>query len=98
MSRLVGREISRDIIGRLKSMDLIAAGPRAPEPGAPYAYVTTRKFLEVFGLASLRELPDIESLEDAGLLQRPGNLADLDGVLNIDDEHGELIDEMEGED
>jgi hypothetical protein len=35
---------------RLKSLDLIVAGPRAPEPGAPYAYVTTRKFLEVFGL------------------------------------------------
>ena len=98
LSRLVGKEVSRDIIGRLKSLDLIAAGPRAPEPGAPYAYVTTRKFLEVFGLASLRELPDIEKLEDAGLLQRPANVADLDGVLGLDDEHAELVDEMEGED
>jgi chromosome segregation and condensation protein ScpB len=98
LSRLVGKEVSRDIIGRLKSLDLIAAGPRAPEAGAPYAYVTTRKFLEVFGLASLRELPDIESLEDAGLLQRPANVADLDGVLGLDDEHAELVDEIEGED
>jgi len=98
LSRLVGKEVSRDIIGRLKGLDLIAAGPRAPEPGAPYAYVTTRKFLEVFGLASLRELPDIESLEDAGLLQRPANVADLDGVLGLDDEHAELVDEIEGED
>jgi segregation and condensation protein B len=98
LSRLVGKEVSRDIIGRLKSLDLIAAGPRAPEAGAPYAYVTTRKFLEVFGLASLRELPDIESLEDAGLLQRPANVADLDGVLGLDDEHAELVDELEGED
>ena len=98
LSRLIGKEVSRDIIGRLKSLDLIAAGPRAPEAGAPYAYVTTRKFLEVFGLASLRELPDIESLEDAGLLQRPANVADLDGVLGLDDEHAELVDEIEGED
>jgi segregation and condensation protein B len=98
LSRLVGKEVSRDVIGRLKSLDLVAAGPRAPEPGAPYAYVTTRKFLEVFGLASLRELPDIESLEDAGLLQRPENVADLDGVLGLDDEHAELVDESEGED
>jgi segregation and condensation protein B len=98
LSRLIGKEVSRDIIGRLKSLDLIAAGPRAPEAGAPYAYVTTRKFLEVFGLASLRELPDIESLEDAGLLQRPANVADLDGVLGVDDEHAELVDEIEGED
>ena len=98
LSRLVGKEVSRDIIGRLKGLDLIAAGPRAPEPGAPYAYVTTRKFLEVFGLASLRELPDIESLEDAGLLQRPANVADLDDVLGLDDEHADLVDEIEGED
>ena len=98
LSRLAGKEVSRDVIGRLKSLDLIAAGPRAPEAGAPYAYVTTRKFLEVFGLASLRELPDIESLEDAGLLQRPANVADLDGVLGLDDEHAELVDEIEGED
>ena len=98
LSRLVGKEVSRDVIGRLKSLDLIAAGPRAPEPGAPYAYVTTRKFLEVFGLASLRELPDIESLEDAGLLQRPENVADLDGVLGLDDEQAELVGEIEGED
>jgi len=52
----------------------------------------------VFGLASLRELPDIESLEDAGLLQRPANVADLDGVLGLDDERAELVDEIEGED
>jgi len=95
LSRLIGKEVSRDIIGRLKSLDLIAAGPRAPEPGAPYAYVTTRKFLEVFGLASLRDLPDIEKLEDAGLLQRPASETDLDGVLGLGDEHAELVDEID---
>jgi len=95
LSRLVGKEVSRDIIGRLKSLDLIAAGPRAPEPGAPYAYVTTRKFLEVFGLASLRELPDIEKLEDAGLLQRPANEIDLDGMLGIRDDDAELVNEID---
>ena len=52
----------------------------------------------MFGLASLRDLPDIERLEDAGLLQRPANVTDLDGVLGLDDEHAELVDEIEGED
>ena len=98
ISRLVGKEISRDVIARLKRLDLIDGALRAPEPGAPYAYVTTRKFLEVFGLASLRELPDIEKLEDAGLLQRPANEIDLDGALGIRDDDAELVDEMEGED
>jgi chromosome segregation and condensation protein ScpB len=99
LSRLVGKEVSRDIIGRLNGLDLIAAGPRAPELGAPYAYVTTRKFLEVFGLASLRDLPDIERLEDAGLLQRPANEIDLDGALGIREEDGGVFErEMEFED
>ena len=95
LSRLIGKEVSRDIIGRLKGLDLIAAGPRAPEPGAPYAYVTTRKFLEVFGLATLRDLPEIERLEDAGLLERPANATDLDGVLGIREDAAELVDETD---
>ena len=49
---------------------MIAAGPRSPTPGAPYAYVTTPGFLSHFGFESLRDLPDIEKLEDAGLLGR----------------------------
>ena len=83
ISRLAGREISRDVIARLKRLELIDAGPRAPEPGAPFAYVTTKRFLEVFGLASLRHLPDIERLEEEGLLRRPRSDIDLDGALGI---------------
>ncbi|NUJ81978.1 SMC-Scp complex subunit ScpB [Methylocystis sp. FS] len=86
LSQFAGREISRDVVGSLKALDLIAAGPRAPMPGAPYAYVTTRKFLEVFGLASLRDLPDIERLEDEGLLERQQPEADLDAVLFAEEE------------
>jgi hypothetical protein len=32
--------------------------------------VTTPAFLSAFGLATLRDLPDMEMLEDAGLLSR----------------------------
>jgi chromosome segregation and condensation protein ScpB len=32
--------------------------------------VTTKHFLSVFGLETLRELPDLERMEDAGLLSR----------------------------
>ncbi len=85
LSRLAGREISRDVIGALKRHGLIDGALRAPEPGAPYAYVTTKKFLEVFGLASLRDLPDIDKLEDAGLLQRSACEMELDGLLGIEE-------------
>src|ERR1700689_3412782 len=70
LSQLLGREVSRDAIAALREQDLIAAGPRSPLPGAPYAYVTTPGFLGEFGFESLRDLPDIEMLADAGLLGR----------------------------
>ena len=68
ISEMFGREISRDLIAALREEGLIAAGPRSPKLGAPYAYVTTKKFLIEFGFESLRDLPDLEALEDAGLL------------------------------
>jgi segregation and condensation protein B len=63
---IFGREISRDLIGRLAERDLIGTGPREPRRGAPHTFVTTGTFLAVFGLESLRELPDPGQLADAG--------------------------------
>ena len=68
LSETFGREISRDLIAALRAEGLIAAGPRSPTLGAPYAYVTTEKFLLEFGFESLRDLPDLEALKDAGLM------------------------------
>ncbi|AMM87255.1 segregation and condensation protein B (plasmid) [Martelella sp. AD-3] len=70
LSKIFGKEVSRDTIGSLRNAALIASGPRSPTPGAPYTYVTTRYFLSAFGMETLRDLPDIEALEDAGLLSR----------------------------
>ncbi|KHQ51556.1 SMC-Scp complex subunit ScpB [Mameliella alba] len=64
---IFGKEISRDLIGRLHARGLIGTGPRSPRRGAPYTLVTTEQFLLAFGLDSLRDLPDREQLEDAGL-------------------------------
>jgi segregation and condensation protein B len=63
ISKLAGREISRDVIAALKRQGLIDGAIRAPQPGAPFAYVTTRKFLEAFGFATLRDLPDLARLK-----------------------------------
>jgi segregation and condensation protein B len=64
---IFGKDISRDLIGRLRAQELITTGPRSPRAGAPYTYVTTTHFLVVFGMGSLRDLPDRDELEDAGL-------------------------------
>jgi hypothetical protein len=69
ISKLAGREISRDVVASLKRHGLIDGAIRVPQPGAPFAYVTTRKFLEAFGFATLRDLPDIERLKAEGSLR-----------------------------
>lgn len=91
LSAFLGREVSRDAIAALRSEGLIAAGPRSPTPGAPYAYVTTAGFLARFGFENLSDLPDIEKLEDAGLLGRTAEtsrgadalVSELRGVLGF---------------
>jgi segregation and condensation protein B len=70
LSKMFGKEVSRDTIAGLRDAGFLGSGPRSPTPGAPYTYVTTKHFLSVFGLETLRELPDLERLEDAGLLSR----------------------------
>ncbi|MBB6413831.1 SMC-Scp complex subunit ScpB [Mesorhizobium sangaii] len=75
LSSFFGKEVSRDLIGTLRSQDFIASGPRSPQPGAPYTYVTTKTFLSQFCFDTLRDLPDMEALEDAGLLSKEKLLA-----------------------
>ncbi|MER9483474.1 SMC-Scp complex subunit ScpB [Mesorhizobium sp. M0494] len=87
LSSFFGKEISRDLIGHLRGAGLIASGPRSPTPGAPYTYVTTKEFLLEFGLDTLRDLPDFEALEDAGLLSKEKLLAgDIMQALSEDEE------------
>nr|WP_246676105.1 MULTISPECIES: SMC-Scp complex subunit ScpB [unclassified Mesorhizobium] len=91
LSSFFGKEVSRDLIGVLRGQELIASGPRSPQPGAPYTYVTTKNFLSQFGLDTLRQLPDFEALEDAGLLSKekllaggiPAGLANREGEDDI---------------
>ena len=104
ISRLAGREISRDVIASLKRHDLIAGAVRAPQPGAPFAYVTTKMFLEAFGFASLRDLPELERLKAEGLPQTGQGEDDLDSALGVmnaeaDDTFGDNyaeLDDVEG--
>ncbi len=64
---IFGKEISRDLIGRLHARGLIGTGPRAPRRGAPHTFVTTEQFLVAFDLETLGDLPDQEQLEDVGI-------------------------------
>ena len=76
LTNIFGRDISRDTIAALRSKGLIAAGPRSPQPGAPYTYITTNAFLSLYGFTSLHDLPDMDKLEEAGLLSKDTLLAE----------------------
>jgi len=81
--KVAGREISRDVVASLKRHNLISGAIRAPEPGAPFAYVTTKTFLEAFGFASLRDLPDLERLKAEGVMHTGQSEDDLDSALGL---------------
>ncbi|MGL4528790.1 MAG: SMC-Scp complex subunit ScpB [Beijerinckiaceae bacterium] len=92
VSHMLGREISRDTVARLKRLGLLGAGPRMPQVGAPLTYVTTPAFLERFGLNSLRDLPEIEAVESMSPIDVPQGLPD---ELLIADEESEAEDLLE---
>ena len=60
---IFGKEVSRDLLARLRYKDLIATGPRSPRPGAPHTFVTTETFLVTFDLQTLRDLPEMDLTE-----------------------------------
>lgn len=86
LPKIFGSEVSCETIGALRGAGFIASGPRSPTPGAPYTYLTTPHFLSAFGMETLRDLPDIEALEDAGLLSRQTAQADPPAVEPGSDE------------
>ncbi|MBU1334409.1 MAG: SMC-Scp complex subunit ScpB [Alphaproteobacteria bacterium] len=93
VSEILGREVSRDVIGALRDKNMITAGPRSPTAGAPFTYVTTKGFLEHFGLDTLRDLPELEALEDAGLLHED---QDPPSLMQIGTADGETASHEEG--
>ncbi len=60
----------------------VKPGPRKEVPGRPLTWATTPEFLEAFGLAQLGDLPGVDELRAAGLLEQPAQLtvaADSEG-------------------
>ena len=60
LAEIFGKEINRDLLGRLRYKNLIGNGPKSPRPGAPHTFVTTVEFLATFDLQSLRDLLELE--------------------------------------
>ena len=63
-----GVQISKGTLDVLMEAGWIRPAGRREGPGRPLTYATTPDFLSHFGLASRRDLPGIDDLKAAGLL------------------------------
>jgi segregation and condensation protein B len=63
-----------EILRQLMDRDLVRIGGRGEELGRPYLYATTKRFLEIFGLNQIDELPRASELQNAPL-NRTGAMA-----------------------
>ena len=73
-----GVQISKGTIDVLIEAGWIAPAGRRQLPGRPLTYATTQDFLSHFGLADRRDLPGIDDLRAAGMLDPMGDDWDLD--------------------
>ena len=88
-----GVQISKGTLDVLMEAGWVRPAGRREVPGRPLTYATTPGFLAHFGLESRRDLPGIEDLKAAGLLD-PVDLA-FDALQDAAD--AELADEGEEE-
>ncbi len=52
-----------EVLNRLRELNLVKIVGRDEQIGRPMLYGTTKRFLEVFGLSSLKDLPKVEELK-----------------------------------
>ena len=80
-----GVQISKGTLDVLMDAGWVRPAGRREGPGRPLLYATTAEFLSHFGLATRRDLPGIEDLKAAGLLD-PLDEASLQLQLESGDE------------
>lgn len=99
MEEIRGVSVSRGTIDQLLELEWIRFGRRKMTPGRPVTFVVTQGFLDHFGLESARDLPGLQELRSAGLLENrppPGREPDADeddGVGGLDEDQSELFEE-----
>ncbi len=82
-----GVAVSRGTLDLLLDLEWIRLGRRRETPGRPVTFVTTDAFLDHFGLDSVRDLPGVQELKAAGLLDaRPEGGAAVRKAVEDDDE------------
>ena len=94
-----GVAIGSGALNALMEAGWVKPGKRREVPGRPVTWLSTKAFLDHFGLESLADLPGVGDLKAAGLLdKRPAidavpNSADLFDDASAEDDPSEVTDE-----
>ena len=90
-----------EILRQLMDRDLVRIGGRSEELGRPYLYATTKRFLELFGLNHIDELPRGQELRASPLptapLVMPPVAADAELPSSLSNDAEPVIDETESQ-
>lgn len=88
-----GVSLSKGTLDQLLEMGFVRLRGRRRTPGRPVTYGTADRFLEHFGLASLNDMPGVQEMKAAGLLDMsmpsgfevpdPGRASDGDDELDL---------------
>jgi segregation and condensation protein B len=73
-----GVATARETLDALMELGWVRPGKRRETPGKPLTWITTEAFLRYFGLASIKDLPGVQELREAGLLDARPVLAGFD--------------------
>lgn len=93
-----GVQLSKGTMDALLEAGWIKPKGRRRTPGRPVTWVTTTGFLDHFGLSSLDDLPGVEELKAAGLLDRRAGITiamreeEAEAALSADDPVETLLD------
>ena len=92
--------ICGEILRQLMDRDLVRISGRSEELGRPYLYATTKRFLELFGLNHIEELPRGQELRESPLPTAPPIVppaAEAESPNSFDDSDEPVIDETPSE-
>jgi len=93
-----GVQISKGTLDVLMEAGWVRPAGRREVPGRPLTYATTQEFLSHFGLKSRRDLPGMDDLKAAGLLDPVDTALERLGLEGPDGEAGEVELETDAED
>jgi segregation and condensation protein B len=84
---------SGDILRQLMDRDLVRISGRADELGHPLVYGTTKRFLQIFGLRQLDDLPRAEALRRQQAVERASENKPGESWANQTSEFSKCLDE-----